>query len=205
VPTIPESARRYLDKGAGVIIGKSLKCNGQTGKFVIGDGTEEIDPSCIIFNAHCDKVQLGYVNFEDGGQPKRVMGPIFAGFEVPERSSLGDLDESLWPESQFNGEKRDPWQPQTLLVLQNAETNELYTLVASSVSARNAVDSLLRQYSFFPDQLPLVNLKAGKYLHKTRKTWIYFPDFRIVGRTKTARPAQSQAETQADFQDEVPF
>jgi hypothetical protein len=200
--TIPDSARRYLDKSAGTVIGKVVKLNGQTGKFVVGDGTEEMDLSATYL-AHCSQVQIGFVNFpEDGGQPTRAMVPLFSGVDPPERSSLGDNDPAQWPVSQFDNQARDPWVPQTVLVLQNAESNALFTLVASSISARNAIDNLLRQYSFFPGESPLVRLSVGKYLHKTRKTWIHYPDFRLVGRAKATTPV---APVQADFQDEIPF
>jgi hypothetical protein len=202
VTIIPDSARRYLDKNAGATVGKVVKLNGQTGKYTVGDGTEEMDLSAVYI-AHCDQAQVGFVNFpEDGGQPRRAMVPLFSGVEPPERSSLGDNDPAQWPVSQFDSQARDPWVPQTVLVLQNAESNALFTLVASSISARNAVDNLLRQYSFFPGESPLVRLGVGKYLHKTRKTWIHYPDFRLVGRAKTAKPVQ--AEPAADFNDEVP-
>jgi hypothetical protein len=167
------------------------------------DGTEELDLTANYI-AHCGQAQVGFINFpDDGGQPQRAMVPLFGGMDPPERESLGDTDPAQWPVSQFDGQSRDPWIPQTVLVLQHTDSNALFTLVASSVSARNAVDSLLRQYSFFPGEPPLVRLSVGKYLHKTRKTWIHYPDFRIVGRSKAVTPPV-QPE-QADFSDEIPF
>jgi hypothetical protein len=201
---IPDSARRYLDKNAGTIVGKALKLNGQTGAYSVGDGTEEIDLEAIYI-AHCAQAEVGFVNFgEDGDQPKRVMVALFGGAESPERESLGDTDSEQWPLSQF-GERRDPWVPQTTLVLQNLESNALYTLIVSSISARNAVDNLLRQYAFFPGEPPLVKLGVGKYLHKTRKTWIHYPTFHLHGRLKGAEPAQPAVEAKPDFQDEIPL
>jgi hypothetical protein len=107
--------------------------------------------------------------------------------------SLGDLDQTEWPVSQVNNEPRDPWIPQTLLVLQNTESNALYTYIASAISARNSVDNLLRQYAYFPDETPLVKLSVAKYQHKTRKTWIHYLDFRLCGRTKIVKPAEASA------------
>jgi hypothetical protein len=199
---IPDSARRYLDKSAGAIVGKVIKINGQTGEIVVGDGTEKLDTDAI-FIAHCDQAQVGFVNFgEDGEQPRRAMVSLFSGIDPPEREPLGDNDPKQWPVSDFTGEPRDPWVPQTVLVLQDSNSNALYSLIASSISARNAVDGLLRQYSFFPGEAPLVRLGVGKYMHKSRKTWIHYPDFRLVGRAKAVKPAEP---AQPDFQDEIPF
>ena len=85
-------------------------------------------------------------------------------------------------------------------MLQNTDSNALYTYIASAISARNSVENLLRQYSYFPDETPLVKLNVAKYQHKTRKTWIHYLDFRLCGRTKVAKPVTPQA----DFQDEIP-
>jgi hypothetical protein len=88
---IPGTAKEYLEKGAGAIVGKTLRCNSQTGQIIVGDGSEELDLEAI-YAAHCNQAQVGFVNFpEDGGQPKRAMVGLFSGLKVPTREFAHEL------------------------------------------------------------------------------------------------------------------
>jgi hypothetical protein len=145
------------------------------------------------------------------------MGALYDGYIVPDRKSLGDNDEALW-ELGLNGEPQDPWQDQMYLVLQDAETDEMFTFVSRSVTGLRAIGNLLRHYERLkkthPDMYPLVNLKKGGFNHRdTRVGWVSTPAFAVVGRhpkdgcmTPGDDPKpRPDASPSADLEDTVPF
>ena len=58
------------------------------------------------------------------------MGLLYDGFKMPKREELGDLDQADWPAG-LSGAPEDPWKHHIYLVLQHADTAELYTFATS--------------------------------------------------------------------------
>jgi hypothetical protein len=212
VPAVPDTRtpqQRYLDEIApSSFVGALVKFS-KDGKFVIAESGEEISPD-KDFIALCDEVLVGWIKFNGQGEPPdRVMGLHYDSFVMPERETLGDLDESAWPAG-LSGEPADPWQHQICLVLQDRENLELFTFATSSISGRRAVGNLLRHYERLrksnPDDYPIVRLKPGGFNHRDpRVGWVATPTFAVVGRAPKASAAKPDSSPSRDMDDEIPF
>lgn len=133
------------------------------------------------------------------------MGLLYDGFLMPPRDTLGDEDPAQWPEG-LNGGPQDPWQHHIYLVLQNPETDELYTLVTSSITGRRAIGNLLRHYnkvsktdsSFYP----LVRLKVGGFQHRDERIgWVSTPVLAVTGRVPRTDVAKPERNVSSEFQE----
>jgi hypothetical protein len=201
--------QRYLDEIApAAVVGRLVKFS-KDGQFITADDGEPIS-DVAEFVVLADETLVGWIKFNGPGEPPdRAMGLLYGDFRMPPRDALGDIDQSAWSNG-LNGSPEDPWKHQVYLVLQNAESGELYTYIASSQTARRSVGHLLRHYDRMqrthPDEYPVVRLKAGGFQHRDERVgWVSTPAFAAVGRRAkggTARPDTSRA---ADFDDAVPF
>jgi len=121
---------------------------------------------------------------------------------------LGDTDMSKW-ELGLDGKPADPWQHHQYLVLQDAETKEVFTFVTSSVTGRRAVGTLLKHYNRMrqgkEEAYPLVKLKVGGFQHRDdRVGWVKVPVIAVVGRVPK-EGAVKPGNAGAEFQDEIPY
>jgi hypothetical protein len=96
------------------------------------------------------------------------------------------------------------------LVLQRADTGELFTFTASSNTGRRAIGTLLRHYDRMgrthPDMFPVVRLKAGGFQHKDdRVGWVKVPVLAVVGRHAKDDVAKPDSSIAADMDDQLPF
>jgi hypothetical protein len=170
---------------------------------------EKVSPDRNLV-ALCDETLVGWIKFGAEGEPPiRVQGLHYDGFIMPERESLGNLDQSEWPEG-LNKQPADPWQHQICLVLQDRETGELFTFATSSISGRRAVGNLLRHYERLrkshPDTYPAVHLKPGGFNHRdTRVGWVATPVFAVVGRAPADSVAKPDTSLRGNLEDEIPF
>jgi hypothetical protein len=172
----------YL-KDLGGPSGKLVKFS-KDGRFVTTADGEEIEEGRKFVVPH-DEVQVGLIKFNGHGEaPDRRMGPLFKGFKVPARSTLGDLDESLW-EIGLNGKPADPWQSQIMLPLADIETGELFVFTTTSMTGRRAVGNLIAQCQRLgrtdPDKYLVVALKIGGFDH-AKFGRVKTPAFAIVGK-----------------------
>jgi hypothetical protein len=213
IPAVPDTRtpqQRYLDEIAPSSFVGALVKFGKDGKFVVSESNEAISPD-KDFIALCDETLVGWIKFNGQGEPPdRVMGLYFDGFVMPERETLGDLDQRDWPAG-LDGQPADPWQHQICLVLQDRELLELYTFCTSSVSGRRAIGNLLRHYERLrrsdPDVYPIVRLKPGGFNHRDpRVGWVNTPTFAVVGRAPKASAAKPDSSLSADMEgDSIPF
>jgi hypothetical protein len=198
---------RYLDEVAPAnIVGRMIKFS-KDGKFVTHDDGEEISED-QDFIALCDETLVGYVKFNGPGeQPTRAMGLLYDGFVMPERDTLGDLDKAQW-EMGLDGELADPWQHHMYLVLQQADTRELFTFVTSCPTGRRAVGNLLRHYDRLrrthADDVPVVRLRVGGFPHKdSRVGWVVTPVFVVFGKTPRDSAAKPDTSTGGVLNDQI--
>jgi hypothetical protein len=96
------------------------------------------------------------------------------------------------------------------LVLQNTETQELFTFVTASQTGRRAVGNLLRHFNRTqktkPDELPVVRLRTGGFEHKTPGVgWVSTPVFVVCGRTSRDSAVKPDTSTEAYLDDKMPF
>ena len=159
----------------------SLSLLPKSGDFVLLDTEETIDCN-EDFVARCDKTLIGYTKFHSNGEPpERHVGLLYAGFIMPRRETLGDLDKAAWPIG-LSGQPEDPWKHQMMVVLQRLATHELFTFVTVSTTGRRAVGTLLGHYdrlrTSHPDHYPVVRLKPSGFQHKDdRIGWVPTPGF----------------------------
>ena len=71
----------------------------------------------------------GHVKWENGIIVEERLGRVADGFIPADREELGDTDQAEWE----NG--NDPWQPQNLLPLEDAQTGEFIVFVTGSFGA----------------------------------------------------------------------
>jgi hypothetical protein len=209
LPDTRDEVQKYLDEIApAAVVGRLVKFS-KDGQFITADDGEPIS-DVAEFVVLADETLVGWIRFRGPGEPPdRRMGLLYGGFKMPPRDTLGDDDQSAW-DNGLNGLPEDPWKHQIYIVLQNVESGELYTYIASSQTARRSVGHLLRHYDRLrrthPDEYPIVRLKAGGFQHRDERVgWVPTPAFAAVGRRPkdgTARPDTSRA---ADFDDAVPF
>jgi hypothetical protein len=209
VPDNRNGVQRYLDEIAPAsIVGRLIKF-GKDGKFITNDDGEPIGDD-VDFIALCDQTLIGYVKFNDeGAPPDRHMGLLYDGFVMPDRTSLGENDQSKW-EIGLDGKPADPYQHHVYLVLQRGDTTELFTYAASSLTSRRAVGNLLRHYDRLQkthnDMFPVIRLKTGGFQHRDERVgWVHVPVFAVVGRAPKDSAAKPDSSPSADFQDEIPY
>jgi hypothetical protein len=201
--TVPE---RLADQLAPSFMpGPLTKFDGKLGKFVMSGDNQAISEA-TRYIALIPEMWNGYIKFNgEGEQPTRVGGLPYDGYEMPPRESLGDLDPNEWPPG-LDGEPADPWLHQVLIPLQNAETKEILTFGTTSVTGRTAVGALLRSYNRMrrgnPAELPIIQLRASNYVHRTFGK-VNIPSFVICGRTTL--DGTKPDTVAADIDDKIPW
>jgi hypothetical protein len=203
------AAERYIDDVApSSIAGQMIKFS-KEGKFIVTETEEEISPD-RDFVALCDETLVGWIKFseDDSTPPDRIMGLLYRGFIPPLRDTLGDLDQTKWPEG-LSGQPEDPWRHQMCLVLQDPVSLALFTFVTSSITGRRAVGNLLRHFDRMrrndPDSgHPIVRCKPSGYESKKKGVgWVNTPSFAVVGRWPTAPLFDTSVA--ADMNDKIPI
>jgi hypothetical protein len=168
------------------------------GKFIRASDKTPFDTDNADYIAHVDQLQVGYIQYQLGGAPLRAMGPIFDGFVVPARETLGDLDQGQWSVG-LDGQPADPWQQTCYLPLENRVTAEVFTFTTSSKTGLRAIGNLAQHYKRMlrstPDELPVVKLKSGGFKHRDERIgFVPTPVFAIMGKTSRDGAAKPDAE-----------
>jgi len=155
---------------------------GELVKFVKGDWVSGPDKDLIspdeAFVAVMDTSTIGFVKWGDGEIIDAKMGLVANGFCMPQRRDLDDFDSKNWPVDK-NGDRVDPWQATSLLVLASLDSpHDLYTFSTSSEGGRGAILDLEETHSQTTEgagEYPVVTLGVGGYYHKDQ----------TIGRVKT--------------------
>jgi hypothetical protein len=142
---------------------------------------------------------IGWQKWRDTAVVDHRMGAVVEGFRPCRRDELGDLDESKW-ESDGEGGVRDPWQLSNLIVMVEPP-NKLFTFTSSSRGGMSAIGELCKEYGRrlrqFPEEVPIVELDVGSYLHRDRSLGrIKFPIFKVTGWTDQ-RPLMALLEAES--------
>ena len=202
-------AQKYLDEFVPVsLVGRAIRGTKEY-VFATPDDGEPV-PDNVDFVALCDQTMVGYIRFNgENNPPDYMMGPLYDGFVMPDRNTLGDLDPSKW-ELGLDGKPQDPLRHFNYLVLQRGDNGELFTYTAGSVTGRRAVGNLLRHYNrtqkSHPEMYPVVRLKEGGFNHRDERVgWVRVPVFAVVGRHPKDDAAKPDSSLRADTQDAVPF
>jgi hypothetical protein len=215
VPTAPGNrtpVQQYLDDiSPASLVGRQIKGTKEAVFVTADDGKPVADTDDYV--ALCDQTLIGWGRFYGQGErPVFHMGPLYDGFVMPPRETLGDTDPTQW-EIGLDGKPADPQQHFIYLVLQRVSTGEMFTYTTSSVTGRRAVGNLLRHYDRMqrthPDAYPVVRLKAGGFNHRDERVgWVQVPVFAVVGRTPKDGAAMADiapASPTNDMDDQIPF
>ena len=198
----------YLDLIApAAIVGRLIKF-GKEGTFITADDDAAVAEG-TEFTVLADQTLIGWLRFRDDAPPDRVMGLLYDGFRMPQRAELGDVDPANWPAG-LSGAPEDPWRHHIYLVLQHADTAELFTFATSSMTGRRAAGNLLRHYDRMqrthPNELPVVKLRVGGFQHRDERIgWVSTPVFAVVGRAPRDSVAKPDTSTQGHLDDVIPF
>ena len=198
---------RYLDAVAPAsITGRLVKFDGKDGKWITSDDGVEISED-TDFVALLDETLVGYARFNGPGvPPDRIQGLLYDGFILPPVESLPDRDESQW-EIGLSGKPVDPYVHQMCVVLQQADTQELFTVVASNPTGRRAVGQLLKHYNRLrrsgTNEVPIVRLRKGGYHHSDRVGWVVTPMFVVFGKVARDSAARPDTSLKTILDDEV--
>jgi hypothetical protein len=171
---------------------------------------DEVIPLGTVYAAPVDKTQVGWIKFNGKGQqPTRIMGPLFGGFVVPSRESLGDTDPALW-ELSLDGRPKSPWQSQMLLPLIAAADDQLYIFQTTSQTGRNAVGRLITLYRHLlvrePGTYPVIKLGVSGFQHRDpRVGWVKTPAFTQVGTVPMDGTRPVDTSLASDVGDDLPF
>jgi hypothetical protein len=197
-------ASAYLDEIAPAgIAGRLVKFT--KGEFRTSDDGARV-PEIAEFILLADQTLVGWIKFGGEGEaPERHMGLLYEGFRVPARETLGDLDQSEWPEG-LDGKAQDPWLHQISVVLQSVDTSELFTFSTTSVTGRRACGTILKHYDRTrmrgSEEFPIVKLRVGQFEHRdSRVGKVAVPVFQVVGRA----PTEYAVKPAIDLNDEIPF
>jgi hypothetical protein len=174
LPTVPGSRNVFEAVGdamarGGAIIGSLLKFS--KGDWLAGPDGEEIAAGTELV-AVVPGTLDGWVRWEDNRPVEQIMGLLVEGFVPPVRSTLGHDDKSVW-EIDAAGKPRDPWQPTIYMPMSSLNAEKVFTFTTSSDGGRrHAVGPLCKEYGGrirqHPDELPIVKLHQGSYLHSDR-------------------------------------
>ena len=159
------------------------------GDFLAGQDAEEI-PYGTRFQAQMNLIEIGWMRWEAGSPDytQNQMGRLSEGYQPAKRSSLGDLDESLWEISGNTDKPRDPWQFTNHVPLLRHDDGEGYVFVTSSKGGLGAIGELIKTFGkemrLHPNEDPIIEIDSGSYDHPDRQIGrVKFPTFKIVGWT----------------------
>jgi hypothetical protein len=175
----------FLDYGNAAtqraIVGKLLKF--QKGDYIAGMDSEEV-PEGTRLVAVMDSLLVGHQKWQDSKPVEQRMGLVVEGYQPERRVALGDIDQSRW-EVDDDDKPKDPWQFTNQLLMIDPELDQIYTFSTSSKGGISAIGELSKAYGKQvrqrPDELPVIALGVGSYLHSDRKLGrIKYPTFEIV-------------------------
>ena len=135
---------------------------------------------------------------------------IYENAEVPERATLGNLDERESPVG-LDGSKQDPWKPQFAIPMARHDAGaELFVYVARGPVAMDSVSDLLGRWRRHPNRqaglIPVVRIENGTYPSKRFGGIKPKPVLTIVDWvTKTGAPPPPLVPVRVEMDDEIPF
>jgi hypothetical protein len=160
----------------------SSNVDNQPLRFKGGAFTRGFDKSPVSMGArmllHPVSVAEGFVKWEDGRPAEWQIRELANPTQTPiSREDLGDLDKNDWADG------KDPWAP-IMMVAMKDESGAVLTFSSSTTGGRNAIRKVLRDWRLargkHPGRVPVVELDVDSYEHKTHRTTIEFPVFKIV-------------------------
>ena len=187
---IAKALAKFAEEDGGGPGGPLLKFK-KDEHFILGADTV---PEGTEFIAFPQEVRKGWSKFHNKQLVEEKTGKPVAGFVVPERDELGDLDKAKWPKNDA-GQPADPWVMQCFLPLENISTGQIVVFVSSSHGGRSAIATLCGTAARNLHRgNPRIRLRVGSYKHQ-KFGRVQVPEFTVIG-WDTPPPA-------AEFNDEI--
>jgi hypothetical protein len=174
-------AQYAAEKSRRTLIGDTLKY--KKGEWQTGQNKDLVSPD-KRFVAIMSTLSVGHVKW-GGGQPvDSRLGLVADDFRPVHRNELDDLDSDGW-ELGEDGDRVDPWQPTTLLLLASLhKPHPLFTFSTGTVGGNGAIEVLCAAHGRTTEQAgqyPVVTLASDYYDHKIKSRGrVHFPVFNIV-------------------------
>ena len=94
------------------------------------------------------------------------------------------------------------------IVLQQADTKEMFTFVTTNKTGRRAAGNLLKHYNRLrrngADEVPIVRLRKGGYQHPDERVgWVVTPTFVVFGKASRDSAAKPGTSLSAILDDEI--
>jgi hypothetical protein len=209
LPALPDDfnadwADQYIEDEGGPEA-EFLRFNSKEGIWVHGRENTEM-PCGTRFLALMPFMRKGRIKFNGpGNEPDKVV-VLAASSQKVDRASLGDTDETKWPV--VNGKPQDPWQEYREIDLYDLASSQQYTLTAASIGGVQAVKRLVDSYRNgqhkHPDQLPVIELQKGSYVHTILGHTVNVPKTPVVG-WQTNSPGAKESGDDPELDDSIPF
>ena len=181
-------------------------------KFVKGEYKYGVDDETLPIGTrlipNMAELNAGFIKWKDSEVVEEQMRPIVEG-PPPSREDCGDTDRNAW-DLDSNGAVIDPWQMTNMLPFKSPETGEEFVFTTGSKGGIGAVGKLAmsfgRQHDKRENQLPVVELGASSYRHKTYGE-VHVPRFKILDWVNEASlvPGESAPGVEDDLADSIPF
>lgn len=128
------------------------------GEYVEGYGKNAKTHGDMEWVVNVPHMMTGYVKFAENDEGKTIPNYTppclpMAGMDMPDRESLGDLDEDEWDE--YQGKQVDPWKVYVVLPIREKDESEVHHFMATSPSHNRVL------YNFFKECLETMKLKPG--------------------------------------------
>lgn len=201
-PALPAGHDPYSAYGQAAAATKTF-VTFKNGEYLYGPDDEEI-PLGTRFIANMPGLRIGWKRWHDGkvidDRMDLLVSPEGQVFKPGARADLGDLDPALWEKDEKTKQPKDPWQFTNELTLVGPESGTEFVFATASKGGIGAVGRLCQDYGRLyrqkPGRLPVIELQADSYQHKTYgKT--YFPVLTLVdwvAESAMAAPVAGEAD-----------
>jgi hypothetical protein len=167
------------------IVGKPLRFN--KGDWLVGakDAQAEL-PAGTTLAVVMPTLLAGWIKWLNGDVVDDNVGVVAEGFKMPRRRELGDEDSDQWPFDEKAGERKDPWQKTSSIIMIDRSLSGVYTFTTNSAGGLEAISQLCGEYDEHlrergAGRYPSVALEAGSYAHRDRTIGrVKHPILRVV-------------------------
>lgn len=121
-----------------------------------------------LFMAQVPELQIVCTRWANGKPTERRVAYVRDGADIPERDTLGDLNQAKWERGR-DGRVKDPWSLEMVLPLIRTDDDELCCFFTSTNGGKTAIADLVAQYAERVATgiygLPVIELQSGSYQH----------------------------------------
>jgi hypothetical protein len=112
------------------IVGKPLRFN--KGDWLVGakDAQSQLQAGTTLAVV-MPTLLVGWIKWVNGDVADDNVGVVAEGFKMPRRRELGDEDSDRWPLDEKTGERKDPWQKTSSIIMIDRSLSDVYTFTTN--------------------------------------------------------------------------